>query len=867
MAAAPAAPVRARLAPALRLTQVTTHPVAPAAPSFAKLWGVPRDSPILTSLSFLGRSTPAAPGLVEVESIELGSIVLAALKYDSLAAADTAALAGANLVEDELSRAVVNDILQELYQARIFEGTYDNIDAFLSAVCGSTLVQSATMSFTAGMVSRGAPYDLPGVPGRAARGRHGRAGHAPAVPAVPAVPGPTELKFLQRVTWFAMIQKGREVDSNNPGILLSMATAMVSSCDRDATRRDDGSRCRLFAATVDAYIRDALRLDPRGGDALLASKLPIYFARIFSVLPSVLRAHGRSNAEMDADLRDSHSLLVGKGAEVAFVYWSRIHERLSMFEVLSHFQGQTLGVSDTRSLLERLATKFVTSTSSHDLPLVRVMEIDSALVTAEKSEVVADLFSAGSTASEVVSELLGARGTLGSTGTLNAGDACYSSGVDGSGVPAASGSVGGALSAAALERSFNSAFSATVDEADGLSGLDLLDKVCSSGAVIVLRYLYFAAPFLTTKHELFGRMAQAMPERREHLSACVTTDPSTGNVPDKYGTYRISVSADTFFWSLQWTKMDMVNHSMDDPAVGGFLSLRHLDNACVFGQVPEADWYVVEVCLVGVRSWFTRLLLGGGFSAAPTSGYTWEQVVDEQIELIRYIQGLPADERPSWIAWARANFLEQALGRAATHAEVILKSSEPAREEFGPFLPDGAAFFTNITRRLREAEPVAAVRRAFPNFMPATPIALPGTSTLASGTSTSAGTALHSGTGTGKEVAKRKPSNKPGGGVARMLKSGDLFLAGGTYDVDAIANKLKIDVHAKCWPVLFTNKTGKDRLQVCLDPEHHGGLDAEVHKSPPGFNRVQLSKDHSRAATSAERKEAGWVAAKQPRGK
>ena len=35
------------------------------------------------------------------------------------------------------------------------------------------------------------------------------------------------------------------------------------------------------------------------------------------------------------------------------------------------------------------------------------------------------------------------------------------------------------------------------------------------------------------------------------------------------------------------------------------------------------------------------------------------------------------------------------------------------------------------------------------------------------------------------------------GGVARMLKSGDLFLAGGTYDVDAIANKLKIDVHGR----------------------------------------------------------------------
>ena len=48
---------------------------------------------------------------------------------------------------------------------------------------------------------------------------------------------------------------------------------------------------------------------------------------------AAVRSLGMSHDEVDSDMRDAHALLVGKGAEVEHVYWSRLHDRLSSFEV------------------------------------------------------------------------------------------------------------------------------------------------------------------------------------------------------------------------------------------------------------------------------------------------------------------------------------------------------------------------------------------------------------------------------------------------------------------------------------------------------------------------------------------------------
>ena len=115
----------------------------------------------------------------------MGAVILAALSYNHLSAADAAALATANLVEDSVGRTGASAILHEWNEARIYETTYDSVHELAQAVHSSTLVDATINGFRAAMVARGAPFDAPGVPGRAAvRGRGARA----AVPAVPASP-------------------------------------------------------------------------------------------------------------------------------------------------------------------------------------------------------------------------------------------------------------------------------------------------------------------------------------------------------------------------------------------------------------------------------------------------------------------------------------------------------------------------------------------------------------------------------------------------------------------------------------------------------------------------------------------------------
>ena len=846
-AAAPPALARMPAVPAS--TTLAAHPVAPATAVDATTWTLPHDSTVVWSLRFLVIRKPPAAAPVEIESNELGSILLAALKYDSLPAAVAASLATANLMEWHVARAEASRLLSELQQARIFTKRYDNLTAFLDAIAGSTLVDRNVLSFRAATLHLCDPFDTPALGGGAHGLRRGGGGGA----AAPARPGPVELGFLRKCTFATLIREGRNVAPDFPGLLLSMVVGLLGPCDRDDTRREEGSQVRLAAATLKAYIAEAERIPTAAGDALFASNLARYLSRLHDSLPTTLSSGTRASGDMDHDLRDAHVLLVGRGAEVESVYYSRIHRHLDAFEVLCHFAGNTAGVGDTRMCLERLTSKYETVAAGLT-PLARVSELDRLLANAEKGETVADLFGAGSTAKEVVDELLGVKEAV--SAALPAGGAAAASAPEGGSTAAAIS--GTALSAAALERGMNKAFKETVEQAAGLEGTELLDVCVASTAVLILRFFYMASSFLVTRHDIFGRMAKAMPERRLHLSRSVVTSADGGGVPDHRATYLITVKQESQFCGLQWDVMDMVNHDAVSPETGGFLAVRYLDTACRFSDISAEQHYVTESTLLGIREWFDQLLLGGGYVADPDTGFTWFQVVDKQISLIRYIDGLPEAERPSWLNWARHNFITYALQRACTHAAGILRSHEPGSEDFGAFLPTNVAFFSNIDRRLEDARPVATVRRAFESFMPTAPVQLAGTVAAASssggGGGGSGGGSGGGGGGGGGGGAADKRKTK----LATMLKSGHLFLAGYTYDVQGAADKLGIDVNSKDWAVMFTNKSGKDRLSVCLDPKHHGGLNTPCHQLPKGFNRTALTKEFAKPATAAEKTEAGW---------
>lgn len=82
-------------------------------------------------------------------------------------------------------------------------------------------------------------------------------------------------------------------------------------------------------------------------------------------------------------------------------------------------------------------------------------------------------------------------------------------------------------------------------------------------------------------------------------------------------------------------------------------------------SVGAADRYTVEACLLGIRDWFGRLLLGIGFATKPAEGFSWHDMVDRQV---RYLNGLPQQRSETG---AGAN------GLTPTFDSTLLRGSRP----------------------------------------------------------------------------------------------------------------------------------------------------------------------------------------------
>jgi len=80
--AAPTAPARLTVGPAS--TTITASPVPPASATEQLRWELPRDSPVVKSLTFISFSIPPAPALAEIEAIQLVGVSLAATNFLNL---------------------------------------------------------------------------------------------------------------------------------------------------------------------------------------------------------------------------------------------------------------------------------------------------------------------------------------------------------------------------------------------------------------------------------------------------------------------------------------------------------------------------------------------------------------------------------------------------------------------------------------------------------------------------------------------------------------------------------------------------------------------------------------------------------------
>lgn len=842
---------------------------AAAAGSLAPdLWTLPHDSPVVKSVRFVTWDVPAGNGPAAIAVSEMQGLCLSACTFNTDDGVASRALRAANLIETALSRTQCSAILQELAESRMFEKEFASETDWFETLTDNTLINRQLLIFQPTWLVALDPFDTPG---RAAAGpagrRRGAAAQVVVDGAVAPVAGPDSLKFLHLTSWESVIKEGAAQMPGQEARVLARVITLLSHRVRAVTRADDSSDIQAAAATLTTYVSAWANLGSRATASQLARQTPAYLASCLSIMPPDLAGTCGTAAACEAELRDCQTLLRGRESESLAVVWSRIHSNLARFPVLCHFKGRNISSGATKGILERLMIGMQIPAGS---PLIRVWELSRTLETRGKDQTVRDLFAAGSTAAQVVDELLEAHSAT--AGSASVPD----SGLADSGAAASSGTGGAASSGAMEQKEFERAVSSpnfveayeAIKDADGVS---VIDAAGTSGSILMLRFLFTGASWMRPRHPAFDVVGKHLAERANYLAYCITAESDEGEVPRDLSTYCLREAQSEAFWNCKWDDIDMVNTHPDRPYEGGFLAIRYLQNGTRYSKVADFDHYTVEACLLGVREWFGRLLTGIGFSSQLDEGYSWYDVVDRQLEFVRYLNGLPTSERDGWRKWADTNFRQHALQRAQTIFRARLMTSHPADEVITHFLPDGATFFSNITNRLEDAKPIATVRKAFPSFFSAEAVTLPGTSQTQrasdGGGERGAGAGRQGdGKAKGKAAGKMKERDDAPGSksdLAKILKDGQLFLAAKVGDINAMADSLKVKVDDYCWPVLFSNKPGKAALALCPCPDKHGNMESKWHRPPKGFNREQLTRKFWSAASLDQLKEAGWRTAKR----
>jgi hypothetical protein len=262
-------------------------------------------------------------------------------------------------------------------------------------------------------------------------------------------------------------------------------------------------------------------------------------------------------------------------------------------------------------------------------------------------------------------------------------------------------------------------FLETVEAARGLSGARRLDVVLSANCLILTRHIVEGTPWLRQMHPIFGELSNDLDERLPYLSRVVALDLFSGEVPASVAGWRWDPDACSLFLKGQWDKIDWVN------APSGFHDYERVADVLVYYPVRAEELYLVQENLIGMKQFAGRLFSALGFPSSCQKGFSFNQVIDKQMAVARYIFKQPVELRGVWGAWLTRQF-KAALARSGQYFITGLRSSTPATVSLDAWLPAGADYFTVVDGRMEAAKPVADVRRAFGSFFSTTPILVPG---------------------------------------------------------------------------------------------------------------------------------------------
>ena len=825
----------------------TTLLVAPArggSTAHDEYWTLPSGSRAIKAFGFIGWTAAATAGRMKAPSSTIIGVLLAVMIFPD--DATFSLLEGASTVVATLTIAACSAVLTELATSGLLDVEYKSdvdVQKRVHMAAGKT---DSNLTFRDAWWDYTNPFDKPGTARVAARG--GRA----AQPAVALVPGPPELAFLDAISWADCLRFSAHATPSDPTFVLRRLLFLLGDMRRDETRRLASARCRVMASFLCEYAAEYGKVDV--SSPLMPRILPRYINSVMTILPEEI-SEGWYLPSAELQLMDAQVALCGTACAAEHMLWRRIHHNMDNYPPLAPFKEHLSGAGETRVVMERLSDAYL-SLGSAALPTAKMAGLAQQFLRLQLSDSISDYFTAGSSAEEVAanltaqheSEALGSSVTAGTGGTAVAGSA--------------------PMPAKQLEKVLASADfrNAVAESSSDKLPIERIEIGLLSGVAVIMRYIFFGTAWLRTRHEYFAQLAPVLDEKQAYLSKAVALDPVSDQVPSELLVYMVGATFTSLFFALSWHELDMVN-SINDTihcATGGFLAIRSLRTGTKFAHVPKAQHYVVESCLVGIRDWFHCILLAVSFKLEPEQGYTWRQAVDKQIELIRFIQGLPESERNSWYAWARSNFVEHCLKKAAQLFKHALESATGSQtHDF--FLPDGAWFFVAIERRFSDAMPLAIVRRAFPGSFTAAPVVLAGTGKRER---EEPGLEAPSAKKPRREPKPRRevppgPPVKPPGGKANepgsltrivsWLADGSMLIGADLFPIPDMAKASGLDLHKTCWPVICSHKhpSGKAALALCPKPQEHGGMDKPCHRRPAKFS--EILRKFAKKATEAQR--------------
>ena len=800
------------------------------------VWETPRANPIYKSLKFTEWEVPAAPGLITVARYELGGLLLASMDYQQTQASKTALLA-ADILTYDLPATAASQMVHAMANAKLFEDEYETREEFLAAVAASTTLDRTHFKIDGGTAALTDPFS--------SQGRNPYA-------------GPPELAFLTKVSWFSMLREGFRASASRPADLLGRLFHVLGSKARHVTRADEDSQVRTTSDLLRSYVATFARAGADASDSVVAVKLPSFMAACCQQLLAPMRAATTDSAAQLEDLTDGMVMLTGRSTEVSAALWRRAYERVrdvKQFPALSAFTSALTGVAAFRVEMTRLTDHFCAKQQSGD-PFASLGALDAALTQRNKRQEIVDLVAAGSSISQIITTIIQSAEASGGSSSGHSAPVG-----DGEGLPGAL--ADSSLTAARTDRATSAkTFRDTVQACKTLSGVEFMERCFRSGSAILMRFLVDRPAWLRPKHDFFDDVAQQLSSRRAYFSKALVMDEEDGEVPALLNTFTYPDSEVDLFLRGKWLEMDCPNK--------GFLAIRGLEHGTHYNTVTKNDFYVVESCLLGHREFFPRLLDAVKYPTDSDEGHSYEEVIDAQLSLVRYIQGLPQAERVVWMDWARTNFEQHALGHAADNWLNFKGAASPADAALECFLPDTTEFFQNIKNRRAKAEPIAIVRQALPSLFSSGAITLPGCKHPGGHTKDSDGEDEDADAGGSKKKPKGKKMEKvkgkrkaDGKGLAVYLDAKTLFLAGRVYDLEAIAAKYNVKVKDKCWPVLLSTKEGDAKLGLCLHPDTHGGLDDKAHTPPQNFDRAAVASEFSQPASAEQLKKAGWTSTKK----